>query len=205
MSTKKRFKISLLISFFVHSLLLFRLPHFQSFIQPKVIQPLEITYHKLEIEEKSQDKIISKSHLKIPPPFVDEDISEIKKQIIRKEPISIDKISFEKKITLPEIPHSDISNPAYLSYYKRVREKIRFYAYKNYTQAEEGEVYLSFSISSDGSLKRLGLKEEKSSKSQYLKRIALKSIRDASPFPSFPKELDFSELSFNIIISFEIE
>jgi len=35
--------------------------------------------------------------------------------------------------------------------------------------------------------------------------VAEKSIFDASPFPAFPKDLDYPELSFNVIISFQIE
>jgi outer membrane biosynthesis protein TonB len=47
--------------------------------------------------------------------------------------------------------------------------------------------------------------EEKSSADVYLTEIALKSVNDASPFPKFPTELDYFQLSFNVIISFEIE
>jgi len=41
--------------------------------------------------------------------------------------------------------------------------------------------------------------EGKSAASPYLKEIALKSVRDASPFPNFPKELDYEKLSFNVV------
>ena len=60
-------------------------------------------------------------------------------------------------------------------------------------------------ITTSGQIKDAKINEEKSSTHSYLKEIAKKSIYDASPFPNFPKDLDFSELSFNVIISFEVE
>ena len=114
-------------------------------------------------------------------------------------------MAIKKKITLPQIEMAKIDNPSYISYYQIVREKIRRSAYQNYTHNETGEVYASFIITNDGYIKDVHLSEEKTSANDYLKNIALRSIRDASPFPNFPKELDYPQLSFNIIISFEIE
>lgn len=114
-------------------------------------------------------------------------------------------MAIKKKITLPAIEMAKIDNPSYISYYQIVREKIRRSAYQNYTHNEVGEVYISFIISNDGIIKGVRLAEEKTTANDYLKDIALRSIRDASPFPNFPRELDYPQLSFNIIISFEIE
>ena len=118
---------------------------------------------------------------------------------------SSDAVAIKKKITLPEIEMARINNPSYISYYQIVREKIRRSAYQNYTHNEIGEVYISFIISNDGYIKDVHLIEAKTSASDYLKGIASRSVKDASPFPNFPKELDYPQLSFNIIISFEIE
>jgi TonB family protein len=114
-------------------------------------------------------------------------------------------MAIKKRISLPAIEMAKIDNPSYISYYQIVREKIRRSAYQNYTHNETGEVYVSFIISNDGYIKDVRLAEEKTKANDYLKNIALRSIRDASPFPNFPKELDYPQLSFNIIISFEIE
>ena len=114
-------------------------------------------------------------------------------------------LAIKKKISLPAIEMAKINNPSYISYYQIVREKIRRSAYQNYTHNETGEVYISFIITNDGYIKDVRLAEEKTTANDYLKNIALRSIRDASPFPNFPKELDYPQLSFNIIISFEIE
>ena len=114
-------------------------------------------------------------------------------------------LAIKKKITLPAIEMAKIDNPSYISYYQIVREKIRRSAYQNYTHNETGEVYASFIITNDGYIKDVRIAEDKTSANDYLKNIALRSIKDASPFPNFPKELDYPQLSFNIIISFEIE
>jgi len=66
-------------------------------------------------------------------------------------------------------------------------------------------VYLSFVISRDGSLEEARMVQERSSPNTYLQDTALKSIKEASPFPAFPKELEYPRLSFNVVISFEVE
>ncbi|MDD5130680.1 MAG: hypothetical protein PHS66_06525 [Candidatus Omnitrophica bacterium] len=119
--------------------------------------------------------------------------------------VSSEVMAIKKKITLPAIEMSRINNPSYINYYQIVREKIRRSAYQNYTHSVTGEVYASFIISNDGYVKDVRFIEEKTTVNDYLKNIALRSVRDASPFPNFPKELDYPQLSFNIIISFEIE
>jgi len=119
--------------------------------------------------------------------------------------IKPDIIAIKKKITLPPVDMEKMNNPTYVSYYQFVRERIRRSAYQNYSRSETGEVYLAFVISSTGILKEVRLIEERSSPKYYLRETALRSIRDASPFPQFPKDLDYPQLSFNVIISFEIE
>jgi TonB family protein len=126
-------------------------------------------------------------------------------QVIKPFTLKTDIIPIKKKITLPPVDTTKNNNPSYISYYQLVREKIRRSAYQNYSKTETGEIFLSFVISQDGTLREIRLVEEKSTPSYYLRDIAARSIRAASPFPSFPKELDYPQLSFNVIISFEIE
>jgi outer membrane biosynthesis protein TonB len=150
---------------------------------------------------------------RVPPPYVErEDVFKDSKALMNKSSefakpafVSPDIIAIKKKITLPEIEMARINNPSYISYYQIVREKIRRSAYQNYTHNEIGEVYISFVISNDGYIEDVHLIEAKTSASDYLKGVASRSVKGASPFPNFPKELDYPQLSFNIIISFEIE
>jgi len=231
MFSDKVFPTALILSIITHGIILFQNPNLNLNIFPKDKKEpiLEVSYVKSP-QETQKLKEYPKTALpkkepflrlsskitanKInPPPFIDRD------NIFRKSKESIsqkyvftkpafakpDIIAVKKKITLPPTDLDKIDNPSYISYYQIVREKIRRAAYQNYTRAEVGEAYLSFLIFSDGSLKAVQLIEEKSSPSTYLKEIASRSIKEASPFPNFPKELDYPQLSFNVVISFEIE
>ena len=118
-----------------------------------------------------------------------------------------DFIAIKKKISLPAIDmdKTKVNNPSYISYYQLVREKIRRSAYQNYIRTETGETYVSFIISREGSLEDVHVVEGRSTPSDYLQNTALKSIKESSPFPAFPKDLDYPRLSFNVVISFEVE
>jgi len=85
-----------------------------------------------------------------------------------------------------------------------VREKIKRALYHSYSGTDTGEVNVVFVVFNDGRLKEARVVEEKSSSNAYLKEISLRSLREASPFPPFPKQLDYPQLSFNVVISFEI-
>ena len=226
MFSDKVFQITLLISLAAHGVILLQNSSLNLFAAKKIEQKLEVSYIGNPQEAKPAPKtspIKNEPPLKIsakitadktvPPPYIDkEKIFFRSKEIISQKyvfekPFLIrpDIIAVKKKITLPPIGIDKINNPVYISYYQIVREKIRRAAYQNYTRSETGEVYLSFVIFTDGSLKEMQLVQEKSSADTYLRDIALRSIKEASPFPNFPKELDYPQLSFNVVISFEIE
>ena len=226
MSSNRTFQIACLVSLIFHGVVLFQYPNFNFFPNTKKQQNLEVSYIKeLEKPIESQ-KILSsdtESFLKLPskitvdkrtpPPFMDkQEIFKKKQEIIQQKPSFVksilskpDIIAVKKKITLPAIDIDKSDNPSYISYYQIVREKIKRTAYQNYTRIEMGEVYLSFVVSADGHIKDMHIVDGKSSSSPYLRQIALNSINDASPFPNFPKDLNYPQLSFNVVISFEAE
>jgi len=222
----KMLKASFLISLFVHSLILFQGRSLQIFGHTKRETPVEVTYVKPDKERlrevrdaaiknepflKMNQKITADSS--VPPPYVDKDnIFKDAKSLPYDKPnynkpvfLGPDAVSSKKKINLPNVDLDKINNPSYISYYQIVREKIKRAAYQNYNRQDTGEVYLSFIIAKDGKLMDSRLVEERSSAEAYLRQIALRSLKDASPFPEFPKSLDYPSLSFNIVISFEIE
>lgn len=125
------------------------------------------------------------------------------KPVLLKPDIGIAK----KKITLapPTDSLNKINSPSYIGYFQLTREKVKRILYQRYTYTEEGEVYLSFIVANDGSITDVRVNEEKSSSSPYLREIAIASVKEASPFPAFPKDLEYPELSFNVIVSFEVE
>jgi TonB family protein len=210
-------QIALLISLSVHAVVIFNSRVLPFIKPPEREEKTKVSYIKLknlpkeEFKPKEQEEV--RFNKRIPPPFVEtkdlrqdknavkpRDLQSLKPELIR-EGMAIAK----RKITLPPVDMAKIDNPSYISYYQIVREKIRRSAYQNYTRSETGEAYVAFVVSNDGDLRNARLIEEKSSKNPYLKNIALSSVKSASPFPSFPKELDYPELSFNVVISFEIE
>jgi TonB family protein len=227
MFSERAFQITLVISLLVHGFILLQNPNLNLFPKLKGDQKIEVNYVKTpketETVEKSEASPKKEPLLKLPeritvnkrppPPFIDkESIFKDNKSITEKD-ISFAKpaflkpdiIAIKKKITLPPIELDKINNPTYLSYYQIVREKIKRAAYQNYTGKEVGEVTVSFVILNDGTLTELKLIEEKSNQSLYLREVALRSIKDASRFPVFPKELDYPQLSFHLSITFEIE
>ena len=231
MSTDKTFLIAFVLSAIGHGVILLQNPNLNLSILPKEKKDtiLEVSYLKalqLPKEETREETPKKEPFLKLssritaakmsPPPFIDrESIFKKNKEIVSQKYVftkpalpSFEKpdiIAIKKKKKKKPVDLDKIDNPSYISYYQIVREKIRRMAYQNYTSAEVGEVFLSFLIFADGSLKAVRLTEEKSSPSPYLREIALRSIKEAAPFPAFPKELDYPQLSFNVVISFEIE
>lgn len=228
MFSDRIFQIAFLVSLISHSVIFIQNANLNILPKNKIPQKIEISYIKTPEKkiEVPQPKILlpkKEQFLKLPqkitadkrmpPPFTDNE-SAFKKtsKVVLSGPnlskpafTKPDIIAIKKKIALPAVDTNKINNASYISYYQIVREKIRRTAYQNYTRTETGEVYLSFIISCEGDLKDVHLIEEKSSFDPYLRNVALRSIKEASPFPGFPKELDYPQLTFNVIISFEIE
>lgn len=225
MFSERIFQFTFLASLIIHGAILFQNPSPLSSSLHKKEYKLEVTYVKAPEKPLSPDKpseskeVFLKIAPKInaakeaPPPFIDrESIFKKTAKIISAgsafaKPIfaKTDIIAIKKKITLPALETDKINNPSYMSYYQLVREKIRRCAYQNYMRTETGEAYISFIIANNGSLSEARFVPEKSSFNPYLKEIALRSVRDAAPFPGFPQELDYPQLSFNVVISFEVE
>lgn len=217
MFSNKFFQFAFLISLLTHGIILWQNTRLNILPAQKKEQNLEVSYLSKSAPLKKEPflKIPKEISAKkaAPPPFIDKEhiFKKTNREalpestLIKPAFIKPDIIAIKKKVTLPPITTDKINNPSYISYYQIVREKIRRAAYQNYTRTETGEVYISFIISSNGYLEEVRLVEERSSPSPYLRGIALRSLKDASPFPKFPKELDYPQLSFNVVISFEIE
>jgi TonB family protein len=228
MFTNRALGVTFLISFGVHAAIVAQNPGYLFFSSPREkSRNIEISYiKKPAVKKQEQRKTMPMKNEPLldlssrvsmnkrnPPPFIDRDASSksnlqaVRKELPFERPALIkpDIIAIKKKITLPAVDLGKIGSPSYISYYQIVREKIRRAAYQNYNRNDTGEVYITFIISSAGYLKDVRLIEEKSVAAEYLKVIALNSVKNASPFPNFPKELDYPQLSFNVVISFEVE
>jgi len=94
----------------------------------------------------------------------------------------------------------------YVNYYQLIREKIRSRLKDNYvSRNKQGDVYMVFILNSSGELQRLEIDKARSTTDKRLIDIAGGSVREASPFPKFPKGLSIPSMSFNLQISFKKE
>ncbi|MCB9772556.1 MAG: hypothetical protein H6754_08415 [Candidatus Omnitrophica bacterium] len=123
-----------------------------------------------------------------------------------KQPLKMANLIEKRSITVPRVASQKITNPKYVGYNDRIRDKIRnrAYFYIDDPKFEAGEIYLTFVVTADGNLKDLQIINERSRANDYLRSVGLRSVKESSPFPPFPSDLQYPELSFNVIISFEV-
>lgn len=226
MFAEKLLQISIFLSLITHGAILSQSPDFKNNAFPKREKALEVTYLKNAQAPKSaglgaapkREPLFKLSpnlsaDKRLPPAYIDKEKVFLDKRGLNKQLPDFAKPAFiksdlpdiKKKITLPPVTLEKINNPSYTSYYQFLREKIKRAAYQNYNSSEVGEVTLAFIVSRAGSLRELRLSEDSFSISPALKEIAARSVKEASPFPTFPKELDYLELPFKLTIIFEVE
>ena len=126
---------------------------------------------------------------------------------IAKEPTALDKQNYtitENDIRTYQIFYESINKKDYATYYEAIREKIKEKLKKNYTyHYKEGDVSIFFVLNFDGSLAKIDIESANSTNDRDLVDIASRSVKQASPFPHFPKTLPLSKMAFNIKISFK--
>lgn len=218
MFTDKSLRIAFLISFILHTLMLLQMPRLEILSKEKPLPKLEVTYLRIkEIKPK-------KTNIKAKPSKVSESLvapkdkpAQVKLENNKDSFVKLKKEPknqiLQKAVPLkqvgqieipPELPKED--QVLYVDYYQSIRGRIREFVIDNYPRfVAYGEVCLRFALLSNGKLKELTVVGERSSPNSLLQKIAKKSVRQASPFSAFPKGLNQTELSFNVIISFELE
>ena len=191
---------------------------------PKSLKKVEVSYLKIKAKTVPQpslnpspaikgEKISTRSDIFEPKEKIS---SDLVKDIIKysdkgntyqKEPLKVKLLDTKRTISVPVLKSEKITNPKYLSYTDKIRQKIkeRAYGYVDHPDFESGEVYLAFVLLSNGSLKEVQIIEEKTKAENFLKTVGVRSIRESEPFPTFPKDLDYPELPFNIVVSFELK
>jgi TonB family protein len=217
MNENRSFHVALLFSILVHSVFFTGVPRMPFLPSRKATEQLKITYYKIKKEPKKE--AVSKKS----PPIL-EKLPEIKKEEILKKPkapakakvqtgpssrrvIAIKKQKEKRFETVVKEEQDEVKRATYISYYRAVREKIRQHADRNYPKRrslEEGEVHLFFVVSSSGELLQVAVLDKKSVPDSLLRSIAINSVKDASPFPIFPKGMRQYQLTFNVVISFEL-
>ncbi|MBU1853597.1 MAG: TonB C-terminal domain-containing protein [Candidatus Omnitrophica bacterium] len=222
MSNNKTFQLAIIVSIVVHSILFMGLPRMSFLPSMRPLENLKIVYCKIKEEPKIEKKLepivnklpdIKKEEIFEPPkapplkynkpepkPVTKSD-SQV--QVEQVEKVKVEEKKFERVI---EEEKDDAKRATYISYYRAVREKIKRSANQLYPKNRylgEGEVVLSFIVASSGELLQVRLIEERSINSSLLRKIAVSSIQDASPFPPFPEGMDQYQIVFNVVLAFE--
>lgn len=180
-------------------------------VEPKVV---ESAYKDINsVEEKNQEQEVeildNKEDFLLSVGHNIRDLSKLMDnvQVDKQNAFPLNPLKEERQITVPVFQSEKMTNPKYLSYNENIREKIRrrAFAYIDHPDFKTGEVYLTFVVSSTGNLKQIGISEGKTFANEYLRKIGRRAIEEAAPFPPFPEDLKFPELTFNVVISFEIK
>jgi outer membrane biosynthesis protein TonB len=174
----------------------------------KEVEKKEITIHPQKIEKikmSSNDALKSMTQPK-PLPYVEKMLTKLfdgsASPTLNKSTF-MDKTPKEILLTDALDEHMLKQNPAYMDYYRLIREKIRANTFQNYNIKKQGEVSASFLLLKDGSLQITELKTDAGYHGSLCK-IAQKSIEKAAPFPTFPEELkEYSSLRFSVTIYFK--
>lgn len=168
-------------------------------VKPKPEETIPENVEKVTLQDSLSAVMLVKDHSKQP------DALKVYERVPEK--VRTYNMTAKKAVSVPPLQSEKINNPSYANYYSLVRGRIKQRAYFNYSANSEyyaGEVYLTFILTSDGSLKELQILEDRTTAGQYLRTIGLKSIKEAVPYPPFPKELRYPELTFNVVISFQV-
>jgi len=220
---------ALLWSLLVHAAVITYLSSSTFKVFQKPFKQIEVTYHALAIKKikKHKDlvlemKLIKEEQLPNDVKFTTKksnvlemlgqqikDISKLKGKFKfeRKKTPQIKTLDGKRKITIPLLKSEKITNPKYLSYNQNIRQMIkqRAYTYIDHPDFKAGEVFLTFIVQSDGTLKDIHILDDRTKANVYLRKIGIRSVKEANPFPAFPKDINYPELTFNVVISFEIK
>ncbi len=170
----------------------------------KATKEIEIIPKKIEKIKEIEDKLEINNPK--PLPYIDNIVAKL---IDNKDISPVEKSNFfqnpQSDVVFSQIPSEKEmeKNPAYMDYYRLIREKIRANTYHNYNTNRKGEVLVGFVVNKDGTLHNIKLDPESIS-NEGLRDIALESIKESAPFPAFPAELEkYSQLRFSVSIYFK--
>jgi hypothetical protein len=121
-----------------------------------------------------------------------------------RKPENMRTMELSRRVSITPIRSEKINNPVYAAYNEMVRDRIKEKVYENYDKMESGTVYLTFLLDDHGVLIDAKIIPEKTDATAHLQEIAMRSLRQASPFPSFLRGMNLSEYPFNIEIQYQV-
>ncbi len=233
MNENSNLNLSLSISIGAHIALIIAILTVGIFPQKKTVISAEIHYVKQPLKsvitvkkhlEKAsagdlekiglKQKIILSAENKIPEnkfqagkSFEEYDFFARNKEVIEKpRPAKIELVARNDMKFLLSDSSAKYQSTVYLNYRNFLHETLRRFLYNKYSEGtEKGEVYLTFILRADGSIKEARVVDEKSTAGFELKKVVLSSLYEASPFPPLPESLNSSVLTFSVAINFTEE
>lgn len=124
--------------------------------------------------------------------------------LFESKPEQMRTMELSRRVSITPIKSEKINNPVYAAYNEMVRDRIKEKVYENYDKMESGTVYLTFLLDDHGVLRDAKIIPEKTDASEHLQEIAMRSLRQASPFPAFLRGMNLSEYPFNIEIQYQV-
>jgi hypothetical protein len=124
--------------------------------------------------------------------------------LFESKPEQMRTMELSRRVSINPIKSEKINNPVYAAYNEMVRDRIKEKVYENYDKMESGTVYLTFLLDDRGVLRDAKIIPEKTDASEHLQEIAIRSLRQASPFPAFLRGMNLSEYPFNIEIQYQV-
>ncbi|MDD5679899.1 MAG: TonB C-terminal domain-containing protein [Candidatus Omnitrophica bacterium] len=229
MYTDSIFKICLIVSVSAHLCLVLPWPFLSFLLKPDMpSQKIETVYFNenkiahaaiIDIKPQSMPKPSVSSEIKsgsdsaakasgshdTPKPVLTkkEEQKPIQEVSVKKEeiPKSTARRTEEKRNEVEIIDLGTQKGIAYEKYFLDVREKIRSIIEKNKrTFLKESEVCVRFILDRNGMLRDLYLYKSSGTDAGSLERLAVKSIKEAAPFPPFTGKIKEGELQFNLPI-----
>ncbi len=215
---ERQLQIALTTSLLLHSAILFSVPAVVSLPLPKTRKAdIEVTYDKYKFHEPAKPGTAAVgaggvAQFAVPPSIPTRDRL---RPAPTPDPVLLDAgVARGATRQRPQPPEAiDLSNltqlssdsVAYVDYFRFLRERIRWAALRNYPQRNvEGEVYLSFTLTANGQVAEARIIEERSTPDPALRTASLESLREAAPFPAFPKTLNRPQMTFRIVIVYEV-
>lgn len=210
-------KTAFIISVLFHSFLIFAWPAISILLPKKPAHNFEVTYYRIKdykseikkIEQPLEPKIPAKAQVQRREKLLvaaQKKIQQAKenhktKPVQKPGPV---KPSLNQNVVIPPLPAGVEKIPGYLDYVQSVRENIKKIANSRFSnQGLVGDVMLHFVLLNDGTLSAVKIVVERSSQDPKLHNIGRLVIESASPFGQFPQDLEYNQLSFSVVISFE--
>jgi outer membrane biosynthesis protein TonB len=212
---KNYWGIALGISLMIHLSVFFTFLPKSSKSETKISEEKSIKEVRIEIQKPQSQKlsgenknlakgILDKNEQSFPPPPY---IKNIMPKLMpdKKENIALNKAQVLEKNAgeieiLEKVSDSDLKNNSnYMSYYSGLRSKLYETARAIYKGKVKGEVNLNFIVERDGSVKYV----DGNGQDPQLIEMAVKIVRDSSPFGPFPAELRGKTCQFCITILFK--